>query len=384
MRIDINIFSCMILIVLFIGLMRQRPSVNVRHRLFVLLLVFNFLILLLDTGRWIIDGNAGSWLHTIDNLLTCAYYILNPLPTALWVLFVDYHLFHSEQRTRKTTAFLGFLLVLNLIGSVVSYFTPFFYYIDGQNAYQWGPHFVGFLLFCYLPLVYAYLLLLINRRRVSSGEFTTMMLFALPPIVGGIIQSVYNGLPLLWNGLTLSMLLLFVNIQYGLAHTDYLTGVFNRKQADDYVRQKIRASLQGHSFSAVMIDIDDFKTINDRFGHAEGDVCLESVVKILRASLRRDDFLARMGGDEFLLVLDIVNKEELNKAIDRIHKQIRDYNTSSGKPYRISLSLGYDLYNLEYGMSRGLYLKHLDQLMYADKMAKKLKKDQLMNTQIQM
>ncbi|MCX6084072.1 MAG: sensor domain-containing diguanylate cyclase, partial [Caldiserica bacterium] len=85
---------------------------------------------------------------------------------------------------------------------------------------------------------------------------------------------------------------------------DGLTGAHNRHAMDDIVAEEMeRARRHGHDLSFVMLDIDEFKPINDRLGHAEGDRVLESLVTVLRTSLRAIDKVIRYGGDEFLLVL---------------------------------------------------------------------------------
>jgi diguanylate cyclase len=100
------------------------------------------------------------------------------------------------------------------------------------------------------------------------------------------------------------------------AMTDGLTGVHNRNALDDYLSERIERSLADKSdFCVMMIDIDDFKAINDKFGHVIGDRVLVALAQKCRASIRSDDFLARYGGEEFTLVIDGMNfRNALKKA----------------------------------------------------------------------
>jgi diguanylate cyclase (GGDEF)-like protein len=104
---------------------------------------------------------------------------------------------------------------------------------------------------------------------------------------------------------------------------DGLTGAHNRHAMDDIVAEELeRARRHGHDVSFVMLDIDEFKSINDRLGHAEGDRVLETLVTVLRASLRAIDKVIRYGGDEFLLVLPETSQRETELLLERLRTSI--------------------------------------------------------------
>ena len=373
--VDVNVFSALVLVVLWLSSLRQTSKQNTQYRLYFLLLLTTFAMLVLDSVAWLVDNRAGAGCILANWIFNGLLYISTPLVSALWVLYADYQIFTSGDRLEITAKFL--LLPLLLINAVLTLASPFYstyYHIDASGSYCRDSLFVVFVVIALLPACYAELLTLLNRARLNSHEYVSMLIFPLAPIIGGAMQAFFYGLPLIWSGVTLALIAVYVNIQDRLAQTDYLTGVFNRRQADDYLRQKIRATEQGRGFSGILIDIDDFKQINDRYGHAEGDVCLATVVQQLRTTLRRDDFLARVGGDEFLVILDIASREELNRARQRITESVRTYNLNSGKMYQISLSMGADLYSARHGHTRTAFFKHLDRLMYADKSARKMER----------
>ncbi len=89
-----------------------------------------------------------------------------------------------------------------------------------------------------------------------------------------------------------------------LAVTDSLTGVYNRKKLDDILADQFtRFRRSRRPFAVLMLDLDNFKSINDNYGHAAGDTVLASVAAILKHSVRDVDFVARFGGEEFVVVL---------------------------------------------------------------------------------
>lgn len=152
--------------------------------------------------------------------------------------------------------------------------------------------------------------------------------------------------------------------------TDYLTGANNRKKLDTYLEEKVDSSTKSKTFSAIMIDLDDFKYINDNFGHDIGDVALQVAVKILNGCVRTNDFIARYGGDEFCIVLDTYKKEELETIVNRIKMAVELFNESNNQPYKIVFSMGYAVYDYHTQMKAEEFQKYIDVLMYEDKQVK--------------
>jgi diguanylate cyclase (GGDEF)-like protein len=108
-----------------------------------------------------------------------------------------------------------------------------------------------------------------------------------------------------------------------LAVTDPLTGVFNRRYLSRRLREEMAsAQRSGRPLSLVMLDLDGFKLVNDRLGHDEGDRALEAVAKTLRACTRPADVVARIGGDEFVVLLPGTAAEGALACADRIRNQL--------------------------------------------------------------
>lgn len=151
-----------------------------------------------------------------------------------------------------------------------------------------------------------------------------------------------------------------VNVNY-----DYLTGLPNRVLLEDRVRQAItHAKREGCKFVLMYIDLDGFKQVNDNYGHSAGDSLLQIVSTRMQACLRESDTLARVGGDEFMLLLpNIHREEEVKKIADKLLAVINQPFIISGCVLPITASVGIALYPDDGRMFDGL-TKGADRAMY--------------------
>jgi diguanylate cyclase (GGDEF)-like protein/PAS domain S-box-containing protein len=125
-----------------------------------------------------------------------------------------------------------------------------------------------------------------------------------------------------------------------LTLVDDLTGLYNRRGFRMLAEQHLRLVKRGGPISLlVCFDLDDFKRVNDVYGHAEGDAALRRAANILRTAFRDSDIIARVGGDEFV-VLALDCGEMLQQLLGRVEAAIDAHNDPAARPYAVSLSLG--------------------------------------------
>ena len=108
-----------------------------------------------------------------------------------------------------------------------------------------------------------------------------------------------------------------------LSDRDYLTGLYNRRKFEEFLSYEILRSLRHqHKFTVIMIDLDNFKYINDTYGHASGDLVLKEVTDIFKHNLRNADILARLGGDEFAIILPETPYENGYVVIEKLRSRL--------------------------------------------------------------
>ncbi len=150
-----------------------------------------------------------------------------------------------------------------------------------------------------------------------------------------------------------------------LTLTDPLTGLYNRRGFFELAGTQLRlAGRMKRPMVLLFADLDGLKAINDRFGHQAGDAALIAVAKILQATHRDSDIIARIGGDEFVLLPVEVSEEGVPFIIDRLEERLEEYNRSGRLPFKISLSTGMSIFDPEKPRSLDELLIVADQAMY--------------------
>jgi diguanylate cyclase (GGDEF)-like protein/PAS domain S-box-containing protein len=153
-----------------------------------------------------------------------------------------------------------------------------------------------------------------------------------------------------------------------MARHDPLTGVFNRHALAEILDVEIsRARRYRHPIGVLMIDVNRFKEVNDRFGHATGDEVLRSVAEMLCRSVRDSDAVVRYGGDEFLVLL-IETNGEAEVVRDRIHAEVSQQGQMSFlSEFPITVAIGSAHWDPEGGESIEHVLNRADRAMYEEK-----------------
>ena len=364
---DSSVLSLIVLFTLYLDAHSRLERKFTQYRLFLDLVLLNMALICIDLITWLVNGVPGSQLRWIGYASNTLLFALEPMGLTMWILYANFQIFHDEIRIAKLNKYLSIPLIINGILSVLSIFNGYFFTLDDQNIYSRGDLYFLHLILCVILLLFPFPAIFKNKNDIPRKHFSSLLLFLIPITIGTTLQVLFYGVSYTWSGMMVSLLIVYLTIQDRESSTDFLTEVNNRKQLDHFIKNKINAGRKQQPFSIILIDLDHFKEINDEFGHDIGDEALQDAVKLLRDCLRPNDFLARFGGDEFLIVMDITTSEDLPKTIHRIKYCFEDFNQNNQKPYSLSFSYGSYLYDRDSKMDADQLIKYLDEMMYKDK-----------------
>jgi diguanylate cyclase (GGDEF)-like protein len=322
-----------------------------------------------DVGK--LEGGDGIYLQMFSSYFVFAF---DPFGFLFSLSYIDCYTAAVDKRKRQ--AFLVPMRVyayLNLVLVTVSTLLnlKWFYYYEGQEYFRGSFYMLrGFIhvALCLMVLLYV----ITFRENIARNCRLPIMMFPLIVAFGGYLQLMVINMNIEYAATVIACLLLFIYVQKRDVNLDYLTGVVNRRGIDMALRKAISDS-RDKQFSAIMIDVDFFKSINDRFGHKVGDEVLENIADVLRESFEAGDIVGRFGGDEFCVISRITDSGELNKRVGIIKESVSCLDWSNKALMELSISCGAAVYDFESGLKPKEFMESIDRLMYEEKLRHHLK-----------
>jgi diguanylate cyclase (GGDEF)-like protein len=215
----------------------------------------------------------------------------------LWIPFIYILGFSMLDIRNALQCALAFFIIILLLGVFVLFQT---------GSFNIVPHNFSLLIEIYLSSVF-YIIILYLMSRVSEHYVTAQVT---------------------------------ADLMSKLAMTDSLTHVDNRRQLEKYLDEEVkRADRHRLPLAIIMFDVDNFKRINDRFGHSTGDMVLVESARIVSDSLRSSDHFGRWGGDEFLCVATNTDEDTANRLADRLRKEINEAQIHESFPVTCSFGV---------------------------------------------
>jgi len=149
---------------------------------------------------------------------------------------------------------------------------------------------------------------------------------------------------------------------------DELTGLHNRRGFFTFAEPQVKlAHRTGKGFLLLLADVDDLKSINDAFGHREGDQALIETASVLKETVRESDIIARLGGDEFAVIAIETGPDSAEIVRDRLSKTLEAHNADGSRRYTLSISLGIASYDPEHPCTIDELLARADARLYEQK-----------------
>lgn len=333
---------------------------RIDDRIFSMMVILVMGACFLEAFSYLIDGRVFIGARIINYIANTYLFTINLIVPFGVLVYIDYGLYGDMSRiprSYKPQIVVGIIMLsLNLI----NFFTPIVFYINEQNIYERRP-----LSYLYYAVILWYCLssaYVTKRYERSYGAkaFFNIYMFLLPVLLGAGLQFAFYGLSVAWLAAAVGLNCLYMMQQNETAYIDSLLEIYNRRYLDHILSSWTR---DGIRFTGMMIDVDNFKSINDRFGHSEGDRALTDIAGVLRTNCRRNEFLFRFAGDEFIVLERTDSQEGLGSFIEGMTESFIEFNKNSGRPYILSVSYGVGTF--EPGIDNiDSFMKKLDGHMY--------------------
>ncbi|PKK98328.1 MAG: hypothetical protein CVV57_07435 [Tenericutes bacterium HGW-Tenericutes-2] len=369
---DLSLFSLILLIVLFVITKIKKDVISFSSTLFHWIIIVNMIGLIAEAASWIFDLKPGFINYLISYSSNFLVFLMAPIIVGLWASYLDYKLFSNRKRIYNRYFYM-FPAMITFVILLFNFKLPLYFSIDQQtNVYTSGNLLPLQYLFVYSVYLYIIILVIQNRKHKDTNTIKGIILFLAFPLLGSTLQLIQNNLLFTWSSLAISLVVVYIFMETTSGSLDYLTKLYTRKILEIYVKSLIEDK---KDFYVVMIDFDRFKEVNDLFGHSIGDrVLIEFSNIIIETSSNYQLFASRLGGDEFLLVLQN-NIEEVPKKLIEELKQKVNLHPYMSKFKFLSFSAGYVQY--DHKMNLDDLLTAVDKKMYEKKINHKLMQKQI-------
>jgi len=216
-------------------------------------------------------------------------------------------------------------------------------------------------------IIFAECVIKYSGDRILKKRFCAFLLITFFSLVADFLFSLFNKIPesivsekLIWPFMAALLLYIYLFIILKETKIDTLTGLDNRHSFFEYINRLSR-NKTGDAWNIVILDIKNFKSINEIYGHLEGDNALRSLAEIIKTFVKKTDFAARYGGDEFA----IVTKAEagIEEMMNGINEELGRLNEKSKKLYNIEVSYESGVFTADGNMSIEKILNNIDKLM---------------------
>lgn len=371
--LTVDCYSAVLLLFIIITSIKTKDHPAEDGKVFMYLAIACFINVIMDilsTIPW--DGTKTSeWLLRIANFFN---YSLTTLLFVIYCIFVYTQISKDDKKAGKIIVLaLCFIFAVDAIICFTSIFNSMYFdFYDG--GYHRGNYFFIHVIFLACMALIIEFLSIYYRNFINKKLLVYLLLFPIMPFIGMIFQIIVYGVPMGLAFTTIAILLVFYFRKSRSMEYDYLTNTYNRRKLDSELYSKIKDAKENQTFGAILIDLDNFKSINDTLGHTVGDVALIDAAAILKSTVKnKEDFIARYGGDEFCLVTDTSDIQTLINIADEIDKKADKYNSEKTHPYKLGFSMGYAIYDPKSNLTLHEFFNLIDQNMYQDKKTKSLK-----------
>ena len=343
---------------------KNRESLHVGDKIYDGMAIVNLLGALSETIAFLVDGKQFIGSRQINYVSNSICFIGTVSIGLLWCLYVELRIYRNYKRIFKKARFVMFpwvveviMVLCNLLG------TGIMFKISEGNIYQRAAGaIVGYIS---LIIYFAYSIYLVHqsKKQGMNLNFFPVIYFVGPCFAGVLIQFLFYGITSSW--VLVAVALIFVQMQSYAEnlYMDELSGLYNRRYLNAVLTE--RKITIGKSLYGIMMDVNDFKYINDNFGHSMGDKAICTLGNILLRSIPDGGIAILYAGDEFIVLLSGVDTERVLATMDEINHNLSQFNESKIEPFTLSVSMGYAEFGA--GDDTEAFLMHMDEKMYEEK-----------------
>ena len=358
----------LMLIVMQLSRMQKRAEPHVVDRLFNAMVAVTFGALLAETLSFHIDGRPGAVVHALQYILNGYLFFASGTVGTLWVLYVARRIYHSKWGFHRW----GLLVVVPYAAIILLVVCDMFgagliFSVTADNVYHREKFFVLPFLFVIADYLISVVVAWIAVQKDDHVRFFPVYYFVFPCLLGTVAQNLCYGISTGWLCTAVAIQSIQMYLVNQTAHEDELSGLYNRSYYNRVI-EKLANGRRKRRIVGMMMDVDGFKSINDRFGHSAGDNAIRALGGILKKVSADHTMAFRYAGDEFILLCIDAKEGEAERLKADLQSEMERFNNTARKPYRLSLAIGDAVTaTATEDFDPEAFLHRMDRNMYAEK-----------------
>ncbi len=347
---------------------KNRESTHVQDRIYDGMCVVNLAGALFETISFLVDGTDVFGGRQISYLTNSLCFLGTVSIGFLWSLYVDLRIYGNYKRTSRRVAALCIPWLVEVVVIFINLFgVGFLFTVSADNLYARGPGVVIGYVSLMIYFAYSVILTIRSREDANNLHFFPVLYFVGPCIAGVLIQFFCYGITTSWISVAVAMIFVQMQSYAEKTYLDELSGLFNRRFFDRMLEKRGKAVEGKGSLFGIMLDINDFKAINDSFGHNVGDRAIRVMGEVLFRSIPDGARAIRFAGDEFIVLLPGTDEQQVLLAMDEIRAALAQINEAKVEPFSLHAAMGYA--KLGPGDDAEVFLRRMDEKMYEEKRA---------------
>ncbi len=327
-----NLICLFVFLIAFICFIKNK-NLTKREKIFSYILITHILYFFFDACWAILFYKVLDLSFSYLKIIRIFKYLLVTVASYLWFMYISIYVRADYIDDKKKLCILSIPANLNLILVIVLGLVSY----EGKLYQTFIITFIPFLYMVFVA-IFGSLRIISHKALINKKGALFYAWYPMSLVIFALLQIIYENIPILCFGTTFAIIVILIYSLSIKISTDGLTGLYNRNELNRYVYYNVKNS---SNICVLMFDLDNFKHINDTYGHLEGDKALIATSKILKDSIKDSNaFLARFGGDEFIIICKDFRQNDINAILLKIDEATKKINQVNND-YKIGISSGF-------------------------------------------
>ena len=361
----VNSIGACLMLFLLLTRIENKDKKMAGDRIFDIMIWVTFLGCLIESLTFVVDGENFPACRAVSYILNSLCFIGTCSVGFMWCIFVDYKIYNSVKRIRRKSRYLIIPLLVDVVLNFINLSgCGLIFSVSRDNVYSRGSLVILVYVSLFMYFIYSIYIVATAKENRLHIRFMPIYYFVVPCMIGTLVQGLMYGITIGWTAVAVSLLFVYIQSQSQKVFVDSLSELYNRKYMD-YVLSSIKNDGKS-SIHGIMLDVNDFKHINDAYGHAKGDDAIRTIGRMLSDVVPDNGLVVRFAGDEFIILINTDDDRQVDDVIAELERKTEQFNSSMQEPYSIRFAIGCGRLDMTSGGVEA-FISDMDRAMYISK-----------------